>query len=215
MRLAFELPAPTPSNNQLLRMHWRERCKAKLALSWEVKGVTANSDWASTSPPGLAKVTILRVGKKLLDRDNLYGGAKLLVRRDRPSRAGVGRRLDAYRLDGRPGDRHTPTDAGGAGGPMSALSVSPQGSSRSFGGSCCGLCASCAGLRRPWTPMTTWSPTRRRACGAHRGAWQTRTRSATGGGRGTSTAAGHSTWLKGAVGSWTVNRSRRYWRRTV
>ena len=78
MTLEFELSSPTPSNNQLLRMHWANKRKARIALSWEVKDLTAHMEWFPTGPE-FAKVTIVRVGRKLLDRDNLYGGAKLLI----------------------------------------------------------------------------------------------------------------------------------------
>ena len=77
MKLEFELGAPTPSNNQLLRMHWAEYRKAKIALGWEVKALTASSDWLL--PMERVTVDIVRIGKELLDRDNLFGGAKLLI----------------------------------------------------------------------------------------------------------------------------------------
>ncbi len=78
MRLSFELAGATPSNNQLLRMHWRDRGRMSRALCLEVWALSVNRGWLYPAPDRV-RVDITRVGVKLLDHDNLYGGAKLLI----------------------------------------------------------------------------------------------------------------------------------------
>jgi Holliday junction resolvase RusA-like endonuclease len=76
--LGFELPGATPSNNTLLRMHWAKYQRQKVALAWEVTTAATLSRWRSPAPDRVT-VTIHRIGRKQLDRDNLYGGAKMLI----------------------------------------------------------------------------------------------------------------------------------------
>ena len=79
MRLEFEVSSPTPSNNQLLRMHWAVRGRKQRALTKEVWAITTLNVWAWSPPPAHVKVSIRRIGRRRLDHDNLYGGTKMLI----------------------------------------------------------------------------------------------------------------------------------------
>lgn len=72
------IPDVAPSLNKLLRMHWTRR--KKLASLWQ------RWVWVALSQQGCqrefpfpkAKVSIERRGKRALDKDNLYGSAKVI-----------------------------------------------------------------------------------------------------------------------------------------
>ena len=80
MILSFELPWATPSNNQLLRMHWSVRRRMLTEMRVAVLALILRSATEWPRPPGRkVAVTITRVSPRQLDRDNLYGGAKVLL----------------------------------------------------------------------------------------------------------------------------------------
>lgn len=76
----FEVPIIIPSNNVLLKMHWAQRrrfaeqCKHDVWFAYRGAGYKRPK-----SPPVRAKVRIISLRKKLLDKDNLYGGTKYLI----------------------------------------------------------------------------------------------------------------------------------------
>ncbi|WP_299948061.1 hypothetical protein [uncultured Microbulbifer sp.] len=78
--LEFTLPQATPSNNQLLRMHWRKRRAVKKQLAMEVAAALVRSGQRRPNEP-LAQVyiEIERGSAGELDDDNLQGGTKLLI----------------------------------------------------------------------------------------------------------------------------------------
>lgn len=72
--IRFVLPEPTPSNNQLLRMHWavvkKNRARYRKIIEAQIH----------TMPPfEKCGALVTRYGGKLLDYDNLYGGVKTLL----------------------------------------------------------------------------------------------------------------------------------------
>lgn len=75
------IPMATPSLNQTQSMHWAKR--RDLAQSWGIAIWVEQRKTAEPWPVATVKrkVTIERVGTKLLDRDNLWGGCKIPVDR--------------------------------------------------------------------------------------------------------------------------------------
>lgn len=71
----------TPSNNKLLRMHYRERRRLKESYMWEL--LVAMNENNVTPDEVVAgdrkKLMIISYRKKLLDPDNFIGGLKLLI----------------------------------------------------------------------------------------------------------------------------------------
>jgi hypothetical protein len=73
MIVEFELPGVTPSLNVWMRM-WRHKWQAMTTdYTWEVRAHKPRT-WP-IPPPAKVKVTIVRVGKQLLDDDNLANKA--------------------------------------------------------------------------------------------------------------------------------------------
>ena len=81
--LSFRVPAATPSLNIWQRMHWAKRRKAIADWTYMVAGATPKGQ--AWNPIGRLRVELTRVSPgnvatgALLDRDNLWGGAKVLV----------------------------------------------------------------------------------------------------------------------------------------
>lgn len=76
--ITLDIPAATPSNNKLLRMHWRAKEKIRADWQWMVKAAVLNDRIRVTSVDH-AHVTIARFGPKLLDMDNFIAGTKYLM----------------------------------------------------------------------------------------------------------------------------------------
>jgi hypothetical protein len=71
------VPRLTPSLNTWQRVHWRQRTRDRRTFGWELAAVRPKA-WPDP-PPVCVHVALVRCGGKLLDRDNLYGGVKVLV----------------------------------------------------------------------------------------------------------------------------------------
>lgn len=72
MPLAWRIPVSMiPTQNQLLRMHWRARGRAKRELAW----MFAAS--APAEPLRRTRVTVRRFSTRMLDPDNLVASCKL------------------------------------------------------------------------------------------------------------------------------------------
>lgn len=77
MTSAFRIviPIATPSLNELLGMHFG----ARLRLSKKIHIMVALCGHGIPKATSKRHLTIERHGKRQLDKDNLYGGAKLLI----------------------------------------------------------------------------------------------------------------------------------------
>ena len=73
--LEFTFPEPTPSNNQIMRMHFWTRKKENERVHWIVRGLIG--PW--TQPLKRCELHITRYGSRELDADNLAGGFKFLI----------------------------------------------------------------------------------------------------------------------------------------
>lgn len=73
------LPIITCSNNELLRMHFIQRGKLLASYGWELVAVGANDPKYKVKQKEKRYVKIMSFRKKLLDYDNLIGGAKLMI----------------------------------------------------------------------------------------------------------------------------------------
>ena len=62
----------TPSLNETQRMHWTDRRKEIVTWRWLLRA-------SNVSGGPFKKLVVTRVGSRLLDADNLAGGAKNLV----------------------------------------------------------------------------------------------------------------------------------------
>ncbi len=69
------IPIATPSLNQTQRMHWAKRKRLAQQLALYILATKATV----TAATGKRKLTVERRGKRLLDKDNAYGGVKILV----------------------------------------------------------------------------------------------------------------------------------------
>jgi len=82
--LGFTIQRPTPSLNRWQRLHWRARQRARVEWIWLVREQVALRRWEPCTDCRTA-VSITRyspgnaVTSRLLDRDNLWGGVKVLV----------------------------------------------------------------------------------------------------------------------------------------
>lgn len=74
------IPRVTPSNGQLLRMHWRTQRALNKTWAWEVFIAYMQKE-PSEQGQAISKkeVTIISCRKKLLDKDNFMGGMKPLL----------------------------------------------------------------------------------------------------------------------------------------
>lgn len=86
MRAKIDIPRVTPSLNQWQRLHWRRRSALRrrfgedLLVAMQARRRLERHRLArlkKTESP--LRVTIVRHGKRLLDPDNLVGGAKPLI----------------------------------------------------------------------------------------------------------------------------------------
>lgn len=70
-----------PSLNQLLRLHWAARAKLKkqCALMWQIHAGALPKPYTTGPWPRKQTLTIIRVGGKAMDVDNLHGAVKPLV----------------------------------------------------------------------------------------------------------------------------------------
>lgn len=73
----FTLPSATPSLNTLTRTHWAVRARDKVSLMWQVKSLANRHRVPRATGP--RRLTITRMGKMVLDQDNLAGGCKDLI----------------------------------------------------------------------------------------------------------------------------------------
>ena len=72
---SIEIPETVPSLNIIMRLHWTSR--RKLSQRWQWNILAARPAVFKNYP--LSRVHITRRSKKLLDADNLYGSAKIVV----------------------------------------------------------------------------------------------------------------------------------------
>lgn len=78
MPYLISFPRVTPSNNKLIRMHYRKR---KVLRETFGKELMAAEDWRipEVKQEQRRKVKIISFREKLLDKDNFYGGLKPLL----------------------------------------------------------------------------------------------------------------------------------------
>lgn len=69
----------TPSNNRLLRMHYRNRKRLKDSFLWEIKVNLSEQDIEINPDPEKRRLSIVSFRKNLMDQDNFIGGLKLLI----------------------------------------------------------------------------------------------------------------------------------------
>lgn len=69
----------TPSNNVLIRMHYRKRKKLKEAYMWELLAAMNKQNITPDDTTDRKKLKIISYRKRLLDWDNFVGGLKLLI----------------------------------------------------------------------------------------------------------------------------------------
>lgn len=75
------IPEATPSLNTTNRLHWTARRRLRAhwrRLVWVALVTAGGAQWSRVAP-SYALVRIERFGKRVLDRDNLYGGCKTLI----------------------------------------------------------------------------------------------------------------------------------------
>ena len=72
------IPSATPSGNETLRMHFRERMRLKETFGWLLVSAL-NKLPKIPKATGPRKLIIERHGRKVLDQDNLVSGAKAVV----------------------------------------------------------------------------------------------------------------------------------------
>jgi hypothetical protein len=77
--IELTIPEPTPSLNPMLRQFWSLRHKDQKRWRWLVRAARLEAKYHPVAPIQKARVTITRHGKRILDKDNLYGGVKGLV----------------------------------------------------------------------------------------------------------------------------------------
>jgi hypothetical protein len=73
--------SPVVSLNKLLRMHYQERRRLRLKYMWEMRLVLQELGEIIPDYPEeeRKKLRIVSFGTKLMDKENLYGGAKVLI----------------------------------------------------------------------------------------------------------------------------------------
>jgi hypothetical protein len=76
------LPIATPSLNETHRMHWAKRSRLSKQLSLMILASGRHE-----KATGRRRLVITRKGKRALDKDNAYGGCKMLI--DELKRAGL------------------------------------------------------------------------------------------------------------------------------
>lgn len=78
MTWTFTISIPTPSLNETIRWNRWERAQAARDWFFLVRGAM-NAKEPIPLAKGKRRLRITRHGARLLDRDNLYGGAKQLI----------------------------------------------------------------------------------------------------------------------------------------
>lgn len=78
MRWTFEVDFLIPSANELNIMHWATRYRMKEKLGWTLRSAL-NKIPPIPKATAKRKLTLIRLGKRSLDKDNLYAGAKMLM----------------------------------------------------------------------------------------------------------------------------------------
>jgi hypothetical protein len=73
--IVLDIPESTPSLNRTTRMHWVKRHQMRAKWQWLVKAARLDARIFLKEPLPKARITIERFGPKLLDYDNLVGGA--------------------------------------------------------------------------------------------------------------------------------------------
>ncbi len=76
--ITLSIPEATPSLNAVNRMHWSRRNRLRGEWQWLVKAEVLNRK-IHVKASEHANVTITRYGPRVLDHDNLVGGAKQIV----------------------------------------------------------------------------------------------------------------------------------------
>jgi len=79
MTFNFAIPKLTPTNNVLLRMHWRERRALNTEWFWLVKVATQDLEIPRPAPNERRRLAIMSWRVQLADDDNLRGGMKPLL----------------------------------------------------------------------------------------------------------------------------------------
>ena len=74
MSWLLEIPLPTPSLNTILTSHWSNRRRMKANWGWAIKAEAVRLNVPKAEK--LRRVIVTRLGSKVLDYDNLVGGAK-------------------------------------------------------------------------------------------------------------------------------------------
>lgn len=73
--MRWTVPIATPSLNETHRMHWAKRAKVSdtwgLAIALQTRGMARAT--------GKRRLTIERRGVRMLDKDNAYGGCKIVI----------------------------------------------------------------------------------------------------------------------------------------
>lgn len=81
-QIKIEIKTLTPSNNKLIRMHFRNYKKFKDRLAWELFAELVDHDDQipkATNPEDYRKVKLNSYRVSLLDEDNFNGGLKPLI----------------------------------------------------------------------------------------------------------------------------------------
>lgn len=74
--MILEIPEATPSNNTVMRVHFRKRSAEHKRWNWLVKEATNGH---RIKAQDICIVTVKRYGSRLLDWDNMAGGLKYLM----------------------------------------------------------------------------------------------------------------------------------------
>ncbi len=76
--ITLDIPEAVPSGNALVKQHWKAAHRVKVRWQWLVKCAVLEGHLHPRAAPH-GKLTIERIGPRLLDYDNLTTGAKYLV----------------------------------------------------------------------------------------------------------------------------------------
>ena len=71
------IPVTIPSANQLLRMHYQARKRLMWEFMWEIRAAGIESRGNAGREKRTVRITSYR--GRMLDKDNLYGGAKVCL----------------------------------------------------------------------------------------------------------------------------------------
>lgn len=77
--IVLEIPESTPSLNKTMRGHWSKQYRVRSRWHWLVRMARINAKVFTPPKYAKARVMIERTGPRLLDHDNLAGGAKFLI----------------------------------------------------------------------------------------------------------------------------------------